>query len=268
MAKFLAILALATWGVVVTDAGPFRRGVFRQSDCAGGSCQVPSIAAPIRDADEEKAPSGITIPPAIPTAQPAEPGPEPKEEPPANFGVEWDKLEHHKVTFNGRGITCDQAIERIGSQVPDDKNKLRLVVIGSKAETEPVRKEWLAADQALRDKVVPWFVAPDHWSLKDAVNGEPRFAMTGHPTIYLLAPDGESLHRQDDFTGSQDLEAIRKGVKAYDARKDKDLRKPQPPDERKPLLPILPDVSGQIKNGLLAIGVMAAGIILVTRRTQ
>jgi hypothetical protein len=48
---------------------------------------------------------------------------------------------------------------------------------------------------------------------------------SGSPTIYLQAPDGKVLHRQDDYRPG-DLGAIRKAIARYDAKKDPDARRP------------------------------------------
>jgi len=227
-------------------AGPFFGRLFARPRCVGGSCDrqaygVPSLADPADDSGQVK-PSGKETPPKGEPFAGGDCQPEivvqaptddvPKER---NFGVDLDKLEPHKCTLNGRSISCEKAIERIGNQVPDDRNKLRLVVIGTPAERDPVLRAWQNVDQSLRDRISPWFCPPEHWSLRDTMTGDLRFKVDGHPTIYLLAPDGESLGRMDGFTAAQDVEAIRRAVKKYDADKDVDLRKPVVPkkDEAK-----------------------------------
>jgi hypothetical protein len=288
MRKLFAIAAMLLTLAVVADAGPFRRGGFFQQGCSGGVCPSPTYAAPT---EEKKAPhfkvNGVTpvpldggppvdlpksdVPSQVPKARPiieAQPKDLPKEEPVENFGMDWrgDRLTH--VTTNGVEITPKQAIQMIGSKIPDDTNKFRMVAIGDPATLAAVRTEWAKVEPAVRDRVLTWFVGPEDWSLRDTTTNQTRFFATANPTIYLLAPDGESLHRQDGFTGAEDVEAIRRGIKAYDAKKDKDLRRPSPPDEKKPLFPIIPDVSGKINNGLLSLGAMGAALLFFTRRKE
>ena len=62
----------------------------------------------------------------------------------------------------------------------------------------------------------------------DALGGHAAgFVTTGKPTIYVQAPDGKVLHRQDDYQGGAPelAEAIRRIDPNYDPKKDFDLRK-------------------------------------------
>jgi hypothetical protein len=79
--------------------------------------------------------------------------------------------------------------------------------------------------------------------LKDGVTGQTLFKVDGRPTVYLQAPDGKVLHRQDDFKGPDDFQAIRKAIKSYDAGKDVDLRKTPAPDDKKAPTPAAPAIS-------------------------
>lgn len=163
-----------------------------------------------------------------------------------NFGVDREKVAPvSRVTLNGREITRDKAIQVIEqSKIPDDSKKFRLVVIGAEADRKRVTDAWASVEPAVKDRFAVWSVPPDHWSLKDGETGEPVFKATGSPTVYCQAPGGKSLHRQDDFTGPQDFEAIRKAVKKYDAAADPDLRKPAPKtpavDPSESPLPVVP----------------------------
>lgn len=259
-------------------AGPFFGRFFARPTCVGGSCQrqahvMPSPADPGDD-------SGLTEPSGKETTSKVQPSagedcqPEIVVQAPAdsvpkelNFGVDLDKIEAHKVTLNGRSISCERAIERIGNHVPDDRNKIRLVVIGTPAEREPVARAWENADQSLRDRVSPWFCSADHWSLRDTTTGEMRFQADGHPTIYLLAPDGESLGRMNGFTAAQDVEAIRKAVKKYDADKDADLRKPLIPKKDEAKKTPDPSETNHAKPIAFALG-CGVGALLFLRKVR
>jgi hypothetical protein len=122
----------------------------------------------------------------------------------------------------GQVVGRDEALRELrDSALTDDSRKPRLTVIGSPDE----RKKALAALPA--DVKERWLVkeyAPDHWAVRGA-----GFKGDGHPTVYLQAPDGKVLHRQDDADNL--AAAVRKADPAYDPSKDPDLRKPKAPDK-------------------------------------
>ncbi len=168
----------------------------------------------------------IAPPPAVIGHQPLVPNDpaEPAEKEDPNFGVEWDKIADHQASFQGRRITCEKAIELIGKQIPDDSKKFRLTIIGTEPEQKEALVQFASLESEFKDRFNTWAVSADHWSLKDGLTGQAVFKTQGNPVLYVQAPDGKVLHRQDD---PKDLStAIRKAVKAYDAAKDPDLRKP------------------------------------------
>jgi hypothetical protein len=161
---------------------------------------------------------------------------------PKDFGVNWPKIsKDSKITLpSGEEISVERAIQMIEqNKIPDDSKKFRLVIIGSDVDRKRVTDAWPTVEANLRDRFALWSVPPDHWSLKDLVSGELLYKVGGTPTIYCQAPDGKVLHRQDEFVGMPDFEAVRKAVKGYDASKDPDLRKPDPKkvDPKKPVEP-------------------------------
>jgi hypothetical protein len=156
-----------------------------------------------------------------PKAQPDEPAPAVAE----NHGVDLSKIGPSRCMMNGREVTMEHALGVVGGQIPDDSQKLRLTVIGTQEKRQPVITALAQLEPELRNRIVPWSVPADHWSLKDTATGQTAFKADGAPTVYLQAPDGKVLHRQDDWRGPDDFQAIRKAVKAYDAKKDPDLRK-------------------------------------------
>lgn len=288
MRRFILIACAVAIVATVAEAGPLRGLLFRRGACPGGVCE-PAPPAFLAPAYALPSPAPAPLPAAEPSPAPGHDAPAAeshvaqgvKEQPSPgptkdatdddakfNFGVDWSKIGPHSIEYNGRKITCDTALERIGGQIPNDANKFRMVCIGSKAECDAVKSAWAAVEQSLRDQVSPWYVAPDHWSLKDTVSGELRYKVDGHPTIYLLAADGKSIHRQDGFTGAQDFEAIRKGVKGYDPTKDVDLRKtPTKPDKKK-TSPTDPDTNDGVPLGIVALGALALVLFTLTRRQQ
>lgn len=146
-----------------------------------------------------------------------------------NFGVDSDKLQGGpRYQISGRDVDKGDALRAVDkqAQLPDDAKKFRMTIIGTDAERKPVLDDWKAKGEP-KDRVVLWSVPPGHWSLHDNVTGQPMFVTTGHPTVYLQAPTGKVLHRQDDYRGPNDFQAIRKAVTSYDATKDPDLRKTQ-----------------------------------------
>jgi len=170
---------------------------------------------------------------------------------PNNHGVDWDKINPHQATFNGRKIGCDRAIELIGKQVPDDSKRLRLTVIGTDAQRQEVLTQFAAIEPEIRDRCNTWAVAADHWSLRDGGAGQVVFKTQGTPVIYLQDPAGKVLHRQDD---SKDFpQALRKAIKGYDQAKDPDLRKKEPPRPGEPTAPIHPAIPAFAVLGGLAL---------------
>jgi hypothetical protein len=138
-------------------------------------------------------------------------------------GTEPGKLagrEEYRV--GGRVVSRAEALQALrAAPLTDDSRRPRLTVIGSPDD----RKKALGGLPA--DVKDHWLVkefTPDHWAVKGA-----GFKTDGHPTVYLQAPDGKVLHRQDDADNL--AEAVRKADPAYDPSKDPDLRKPKAPDK-------------------------------------
>lgn len=182
-----------------------------------------------------------------PVEPPPRTGVVPKEEPldvtedlthQLNMGMDWSKIADHQASYGGRVISCDKAHELIGKQIPDDSKKFRLTVIGTLPEQKEALVQFAILEPDIKDRCIPWVVAADHWSLKDTATGQVAFKTEGKPVVYLQDPDGKVLHRQDD---AKDMpQAIRKAIKAYDAAKDPDMRKPSPISPAAPIHPAIP----------------------------
>lgn len=147
---------------------------------------------------------------------------------PANFGVDLDKLNGEPAEcyrINGKPASRDRAFQALADQrLPDDAGRLRLTIIGPDDLTTRVSDD-LKSAKALadwRDRLAVQAYAPDHWAV-----ARTGFVTSGQPTIYVQTPDGQVLHRQDDYAdGPEGLaRALRRADPRYDARKDPDLRK-------------------------------------------
>lgn len=146
-------------------------------------------------------------------------------DPVPNFGVEKSKIHEAPVNaINGKPCSRKEALDAIQSgQLPDDRNKLRLTVIGQEAERKAVLNDLSSSPllAAYREALVVQEYGPDEWPVKCG------FKTDGHPSIYLQTPDGKVLHRQSDYAdGPQGLAtALRKTDPTYDPAKDPDARK-------------------------------------------
>lgn len=154
-----------------------------------------------------------------------------------NYGLDWHGTERARHSINGVDVTEAEAVRAIsGNDVPDDAHLLRITVIGTEAERAAVLRD-LAATPELRpwrEKAVALGYEPTHWHVADA-----GFRTDGHPTIYVQAPGGRVIHRQDDYRdGPKGLakalnRAERRADPAYDPSHDPDLRKDIAPDAMK-----------------------------------
>jgi hypothetical protein len=151
----------------------------------------------------------------------------------------------------GQLVSKDEAMQALrAGQLADDSGKLRLTVIGSPDE----RKQALSGlPQDVKDRCLVKEYAADHWAVKNA-----GFKTDGHPTVYVQAPDGKVLHRQDDAVNVAG--AVRKADPNYDASKDPDLRKPKAPDPPAPTP--TPDPNHNSSAGWVVAGLIALGAYL------
>ena len=122
----------------------------------------------------------------------------------------------------GQPVSAAEALEAVDKTFNDDRDKLRVTIVGPEAERRAARA---AIEQhpdfaALRERIAVRDYPPDHWALQVG------FITTGRPTIYCQAPSGKVLHRQDDFVGGADaaVAALRRANEAYDPKRDPDLR--------------------------------------------
>ncbi len=162
-----------------------------------------------------------------------------------NFGIDTDKFKHSlapSYKHNGKQVSRETAADILAKGLPDDGNKLWLTIIGSDEDRKRTEAD-LPAD--LKDRVRLSSYKPDSWQV------QPGFVTTGSPTLYLQAPTGQVLHRQDDYKAG-DFQAIRKAVSSYDSKKDVDVR-----------APVLPAVNLLTPQNLLLGGLLAAVAFLL-----
>jgi len=153
-----------------------------------------------------------------------------------NFGVIREKLcpkDCDDYTLNGKTISKIEMQARlsqpVAGQIPDDVGLLRLTVICPDKERDKVLADLNTHPllASLKTKLVIQSYPPTDWSLR------PGFVTTGRPTIYLQAPSGKVLHRQDEYRGPELLaqavnEALRKQDPKYDGKSDPDLNRKSP----------------------------------------
>ncbi|GIW55561.1 MAG: hypothetical protein KatS3mg082_1965 [Nitrospiraceae bacterium] len=146
-----------------------------------------------------------------------------------NFGIDRAQLSQarERIMFCGREITHAEAKKLLeAGGLTDDSGKLRLTIIGSEADRQRVLDDLKGPLADLASGFLVQSYAPDNWAVARA-----GFRTSGKPTIYVQAPSGKVLHRQDDYADGADglrraLEAVRKPDPNYDPAKDRDLRRP------------------------------------------
>jgi len=146
-----------------------------------------------------------------------------------NFGIDRSGLNGsaERITLDGREITRSEAAQILqAGSLHDDSGKLRLTVIGTEADRRRVLDDLKGPLADMASQCLVQDYSPDHWAVARA-----GFYTTGKPTIYVQAPDGKVLHRQDDYMdGAEGLrlafEQLRKPDPDYRPDKDPDLRRP------------------------------------------
>lgn len=138
-------------------------------------------------------------------------------------GVDESKLlGGEKATRRGVAISIEDARHVIEggvdvSQLKDDSHLQRITIISKDdAKRAAARKEIEASDvlRGARPKLVVWDASSDDWSVKDS-----GFKCDGD-CIYLQAPDGRVLMRQDSLDVKGVVDALRKRRDDYDPKRD------------------------------------------------
>ncbi len=223
----------------------------------------PSSTAP--DPAGRAAPS--TGPGAAPVSKPEGQLPVVEQDGVQNFGIDRSGLNGsaERITLGGREITRSEATQVLqAGSLADDSGKLRLTVIGTEADRRRVLDDLKGPLTDIAGQCLVQDYPPDHWAVANV-----GFYTAGKPTIYVQAPDGKVLHRQDDYADGaegfrQAFERLRKPDPNYRPDKDRDLRRPADG-----LLSRLIDVLARpfrvILSWLLAAGVVFVLIVLVMK---
>lgn len=185
-----------------------------------------------------------------------------------NYGVEWSKIRSgSRCRHRGRDITPEQASRLLQGKLPDDAGLIRLTVIGPDAARRPVMTDLQSSPELGGEKRK--VVVQEYPSDAPLLAGL-GFVTSGSPTIYLQAPDGRVLHRQDAYRGPAMLaEAIRKADKSYRQEMDPDLNAPPKASPATPFK--LPDLNQMLANAdwkVCGLCLFAVILLLATRRQQ
>ena len=180
-----------------------------------------------------------------------------------NFGLDRSRLDRgvEKFWLGGREVTRKQAYTALsgaGKDLIDDREKLRLTVIGTASECKAVIQD-LETNPALSvfaDTLLVQSYRPDNWAMKDIgfAPGTPRIVVQGGPDFRGA---GKVLHSQGDYEGGATAlaDALRRVRPDYDPNKDIDKRKV-------PAKPTAPDAGNStvaLIVMLLAGGLTVAG---------
>jgi len=147
-----------------------------------------------------------------------------------NFGIDTAQLtaalnNTETFTFNGAAISRQEAIHILEApNLQDDTAKLRLTIIGTDEERERVLADLHGPLRDIADACLVQSYPPDHWAITRA-----GFHREGHPTIYIQTPEGNVLHRQDDYNDG--AEGLRTAFERL--RRDPDYQPTRDPDLRR-----------------------------------
>jgi hypothetical protein len=144
-----------------------------------------------------------------------------------NFGVMPDPKHgddpEPKYQVNGKEATKDQVIQAFEGQATDQSTKLRLTVIGPRQARQVVLEDLKHTPNL--QSVVSNFLLKDY-DPSDWEVARSGFYTKGSPTIYVQAPSGKVLHRQDTYNGAEELAGVlRKANEQYKPEADPNLSK-------------------------------------------
>lgn len=243
------------------------------SGSSAASPSPPASTKPAQPPPQPTPPDSASRGPAGPTSPP-KPGSKPEGQLPVveqdgvqNFGIIRPGLNGsaERITLDGRQITMAEAarILQAGS-LADDSGKLRLTVIGAEPDRRRVLDDLQGPLADIAAQCLVQDYPPDHWAVAQA-----GFYTAGKPTIYVQAPDGKVLHRQDDYADGaegfrQAFERLRKPDPNYRPDKDRDLRRPMDGLLSR-LIDVLVRPFRVILSWLLAAGVVFILIVLAMK---
>lgn len=144
-----------------------------------------------------------------------------------NFGVQPDPTEKPttapRYEVNGKPASKEEVLQAFEGKAEDQSTRLRLTVIGPRNARQIVLED-LKRTPGLQGVVKDFLLKdydPTDWEVSRS-----GFYTKGSPTIYVQAPSGKVLHRQDTYTGADDLAGVlRKANDQYKAEADPNLSK-------------------------------------------
>lgn len=144
-----------------------------------------------------------------------------------NHGVNLDRLggsARKRWQINGRDVSREMAVQYLTEGLPDDSTWLRVTVIGPESDRQRVVED-LRAHPAYADFRGRLLV--QGYDAADPMIAGIGAVRDGRPTVYVQAPSGKVLHRQDDYAGGPEklAGAIRKADPNYKPARDPDLSK-------------------------------------------
>ena len=153
-----------------------------------------------------------------------------------------------------RYTLCGQSVTRAEAEAAlvDDSALPSLTIIGPENERKRVLTDLASAEYAdLRAKCVVQDYESTNWAISTERYG---FVTSGHPTIYLQAPDGTELYRNVDgqYHGKTTLEALRK--------KHPDYQPNVTPTPNTPAAPSAPGAGLPVGAVLLVMAALGAGL--------
>src|SRR5690606_27007989 len=114
-----------------------------------------------------------------------------------NFGVDTSRCQGEAHYLRGEKVTRREVYEAVGSQLPDDRDKLRIHLIGPKAETRPFV-------EAIPGDILQWALCQatdpadpkEAWRLKGPAGEDLYDVQPGGVNLILCEPDGGVRHHQ------------------------------------------------------------------------
>jgi len=212
-------------------------------------------------------PSGSSGPGTAPASKPEGQLPVVEQDGVQNFGIDRSGLNStaERITLDGRQITRAEAAQILqAGSLADDSGKLRLTVIGTESDRRRVLDDLKGPLADIADQCLVQDYSPDHWAVAKV-----GFYTAGKPTIYIQAPDGKVLHRQDDYADGasglrQAFEHVRRPDPNYRPERDRDLRGPADGLLSR-LLDMLARPFRVIFSWLLTAGVIFLVIVLIMK---
>lgn len=181
--------------------------------------------------------------------------------PVANFGIRADMLGRgDRISFSGAEVSAEQASALIGDPQLPDVNKLRVVAVGSDADTRAVGAALASAPELApyRDSVIFQRYLPTHFHVAGADGKGLGYKLDGRPAVHVLAPDGTVFDRLDDFAGG--APALAASLAASAGK----LRRPDPNYD--PSAPVAGPSAAAPPNLLILGGLALAAVHLTARK--